>query len=84
MNAAEMSGDRASAASSASGVTPLAMPSSSSNSGLTKLAMPPLSTSPSTTLACELRWTSTWRPGVASARHRAWFPWVAPLVRNQV
>jgi hypothetical protein len=55
MKAALMSGERASASSSASGVTPWAIPSSLSYSGATKLAMPPLSTSPSTMLACELR-----------------------------
>ena len=71
MNAALMSGARRSASSSASGVTPWAMPSSASYSGATKLAIPPLSTSPSTTEAWELRWTSTWSDGLASARHRA-------------
>ena len=70
-------------ACSASGVTPWAIPSSSSYSGETKLAMPPLSTRPSTTEACELRWTSTWSPGRARASVSAWLPWVAPLVRNQ-
>ena len=85
MNAArDVRGARSSAAASASGVTPWAIPSSSSYSGATKLAMPPLSTSPSTMLACELRWTSTWRPGWARARHSAWLPCVAPLVRNHV
>ena len=84
MNAAPIPGARASAASSASGVTPWAIPSSSSYSGDTKLAIPPLSTSPSTTEACELRCTSTWSPGLASARVSAWLPWVAPLVRNHV
>ncbi len=35
-------------------------------------------------LACELRCSTTCTPGGASARHSAWLPWVAPLVRNQV
>ena len=44
--------------------------------------MPPESTSPSTTLACELRWTTTCAPSGASASASAWLPWLAPLVRN--
>ncbi len=84
MNAVRASGAVASAAPSASGVTPCAMPSSASYSGATKLGSPPLSTSPSMMLACELRWTTTAVPGGASARHSAWLPCVAPLVRNQV
>ena len=46
-------------AASASGVTQCVIPSSSSYSGTTKLGSPPLSTRPSTTDACELRWTTT-------------------------
>ncbi len=45
--------------SSASGVTPWAIPSSASYSGATNVARPPLSTSPSIRLACELRWITT-------------------------
>ena len=77
-------GRRASARSSASGVTPCAMPSSSSYSGATKLGRPPESTSPSITDACELRCTTTGAPSGASARQSAWLPCVAPLVRNHV
>ena len=59
MNAARAVRARAPAPrSSASGVTPCAIPSSSSYSGATKLASPPLRTSPSITLACELRWST--------------------------
>ena len=78
------SGARASAARSASGVTPWAMPSSSSYSGATNAGSPPQSTSPSTSEACELRCATTRAPSGASARHSAWLPWVAPLVRNHV
>ena len=42
------------------------------------------STSPSTSEACELRWATTRVPSGASARHSAWLPCVAPLVRNHV
>ena len=83
MNAAGAPGARSNASASASGVTPWAMPSSMSYSGATKRAVPPLSTSPSIRLACELRWRITRVPGGARARHSAWLPWVAPLVRNQ-
>ena len=82
MNAARACGAAASAAASASGVTPCAMPRSGSYSGATKAGMPPLSTSPSTTEACELRCATTIAPSGASARHSAWLPCVAPLVRN--
>jgi hypothetical protein len=83
MNAARASGVAASAAASASGVTPCAMPSSSSYTGATKVGRPPEITSPSMTDACELRCTTTAAPWGASARQSAWLPWVAPLVRNQ-
>ena len=59
MNAALMSGARPRACSSASGRDPVGHAHSASYSGATKLARPPLRTSPSTMLACELRWTST-------------------------
>jgi hypothetical protein len=74
---------RASARRAPPGVTPCAIPSSASYSGATKLGRPPDSTRPSIRLACELRWSTTRLPGGASARHSAWLPWVAPLVRNQ-
>ena len=83
MNAAGAPGARSNASASATGVTPWAIPSSTSYSGATKRAVPPLSTSPSIKLAWELRWRMTRVPGGARARHRAWLPWVAPLVRNQ-
>jgi hypothetical protein len=84
MNAARtLSPAAASAPASASGVTPCAIPSSSSYSGATYVGTPPESTSPSTTLACELRCTTTRAPSGASASVSAWLPWVAPLVRNQ-
>ncbi len=82
MNAARAPGARSSAAASASGTTPCAMPSSRSYSGATNAGTPPDSTSPSITEACELRCSTTRSPGPASARHSAWLPCVAPLVRN--
>ena len=82
MNAARAPGVASSAARSESGVTPCAMPSSGSYSGATQVGRPPDSTSPSITDACALRWTTTGAPSGASARHNAWLPWVAPLVRN--
>ena len=84
MNAARASGASRSAVSSARGVTQCVIPSSPSYSGATKLGMPPLSTSPSTTDACELRCATILAPSGASARHSAWLPWVAPLVRKNV
>ena len=84
MNAARASGVAASASRSAAGSTPWAMPSSASYSGGTKAGTPPESTSPSTSEACELRWATTCAPSGASARHSAWLPCVAPLVRNHV
>ena len=83
MNAARAPGVASSAARSESGVTPCAMPSSGSYCGGTQVGRPPDSTSPSITDACALRWTTTGAPSGASARHNAWLPWVAPLVRNQ-
>ncbi len=82
MKAARASGVRASAAASASGVTPWVIPSAGSYSAATNVGIPPLRTSPSTTDACELRCATTWVPSGASARQSAWLPWVAPLVRN--
>ena len=64
--------------------TPCAIPSSASYSGATNAGTPPESTSPSTIEACELRWATTRAPSGASARHSAWLPCVAPLVRNHV
>ena len=84
MNAARASGAASSARASASGVTQCVMPSSSSYSGATKLGIPPDSTSPSTIDACELRWATIRVPSGASARHSAWLPWLAPLVRKNV
>ncbi len=84
MNTAWAAGASASACLTASGVTPWAIPSSVSYSGATNVAEPPLRISPSIRLACELRCSSTWVPGGASARHKAWLPWEAPLVRNHV
>ena len=66
------------------GVTPCAMPSSASYAGATNDGSPPLSTRPSTSDACELRCATTCAPSGARARHSAWLPCVAPLVRNQV
>jgi hypothetical protein len=82
MNAARASGVAAKAARSESGFTPCAMPSTGSYSGATQVGSPPESTSPSITDACALRWTTTGAPSGASARHSAWLPCVAPLVRN--
>ena len=84
MNAARASGASASAVSSAAGVTQCVIPSSPSYSGATKCGIPPLSTSPSTIDACELRCATICAPSGASARHSAWLPWVAPLVRKNV
>ena len=84
MNAALASGASANARSSAAGVTQCVMPSSASYSGATKLGSPPLSTRPSTIDACELRWATIRVPSGASARHSAWLPCVAPLVRKNV
>ena len=65
-------------------MTPCAIPSSSSYSGATYVGTPPESTRPSTTLACELRCTTTGAPSGAIASANAWLPWLAPFVRNQV
>ncbi len=84
MNAVRASGVAASAAASASGVTPWAMPSSSSYSGATKPGTPPERTRPSITEAWLLRCITIRCPGRASARQSAWLPCVAPLVRKNV
>ena len=81
-------------ASSASGVTQCAMPSSGSISGATKVGRRPESTSPSMIEEWTLRWTTTrprWGGPVASlpvawarAMQIAWLPPEAPLTRNQL
>ena len=71
MNATRARGALANACSSASGVTPWAIPSSVSYSGTTNAAAPPLRIRPSIRLACELRCRITSEPGGASARHSA-------------
>ena len=84
MNTARAAGASARASWTASGVTPCAIPSSVSYSGATNVAEPPLRIRPSIRLAWELRCSSTCVPGGARARHNAWLPWEAPLVRNHV